>query len=259
MTVQGEGKISNGTDSESISCFVRCCSGEAHCSNRKECTTTSKLSRISQYYCSNRQKCVSSSSRCNYRNDCGDSQDEASCYEYCFSKNTGWNSDGWGSLVYFDRHRVYCGGSGNVLTAFYLRRNGGSIRYNYKCCRLKRTICYNQPRYTGWNSDGGGNTIYLDRHSVNCGDYGYINHFQLKRGGRNVQYYYTCCHLYSSYRSTWCYNRYTRFTDTGRGKNYYLDRQTVQCNSRYFLTRFEMQTSGPYRWRYFYRCCRQAY
>ncbi len=238
VTAHGQGKICKGSDSETAPCFAnKCCSGQFHCSNRK--------------------KCVSSHSRCNYNNDCGDRQDEQSCYEYCFMKYTGWNSHGGGNLVYIDRHNINCGGSGYVLQMFHMQRSGSNMRFQYKCCRLKASVCSNSGRSTGFNSAGRGNTIYLDRQTVSCGDGGYLNGYRLQRSGGNVRYYFTCCNLYySSQRSrTSCYGSYTGYTYNGGGKNFYLDRQTVQCNSRYFLTQFNLQNSGR-NWRYYYRCCR---
>ena len=66
-------------------------------------------------------------------------------------------------MVYFDRHRMDCGGSGSVLKMFRLRRRGGRIGFEYRCCRLRKTVCYNSRRTNGFSSDGGGNAVYLDR------------------------------------------------------------------------------------------------
>ena len=240
ITKQGEGKTCNGTYNQTKICFNGCCSGQFHCSNRK--------------------KCISSSYRCDYTNQCGDGQDERYCNEACYTKHTGWNSDGGGNMVYFDRHRLDCGGSGSVLKMFRLRRRGGRIGFEYRCCRLRKTVCYNSRRTNGFSSDGGGNAVYLDRQTVSCGTYGYLNGYWLERnGGHNsIRYSYYCCNLrYSRHRArTTCYNEITNWTYNGNGKSYYLDRQTVQCSRpRYFLTSFRLQRSGS-NWRYHSRCCK---
>ena len=47
---------------------------------------------------------------------------------------------------------------------------------------------------TGWNAEGGGNAIYLDRHDVRCGANEMLSQFQLQRsGGGHWRYLYKCC------------------------------------------------------------------
>ena len=239
ITKQGEGKACNGTYNETTTCFNGCCSGQFHCSGRK--------------------KCISSSYRCDYNNQCGNRQDEWSCRESCYTRATGWNSDGGGNMVYFDRHRLSCGGSGRVLQMFRLQRRRGQIRFFYKCCQLLKTVCSNSRRSNGYSSDGGGDTVYLDRQTVSCGSHGYLNGYWLERGHGSVRYSYYCCNLYySSHRArTRCYTRTTGWTYDGNGKSYYLDRQTVQCGQRQFLTYFKLERNGRHdHWRYRYQCCR---
>ena len=47
---------------------------------------------------------------------------------------------------------------------------------------------------TGWNAEGGGNAVYLDRHDVRCGGNEMLSQFQLQRNGRgSYRYLYKCC------------------------------------------------------------------
>jgi hypothetical protein len=56
---------------------------------------------------------------------------------------------------------------------------------------------------------------------------------------------------------TTCYTSRTGFTYDGNGKSYYLDRQTVRCTHRYFLTYIRLERNGRHdRWRYRFTCCK---
>jgi len=47
---------------------------------------------------------------------------------------------------------------------------------------------------TPWNSEGGGNAVFLDRHDVNCNQNEMLNKFHLVRSGKGTYHYdYTCC------------------------------------------------------------------
>jgi hypothetical protein len=242
VTKQGQGTSCNGSNTETTSCFNRCCGYQFHCSNKK--------------------KCIPLSRKCNYNNDCGDKQDEASCSERCWVKRTPWNNAGGGNMVYMDRHRLTCGGARGIKM-FRLRRSGGSIRYEYICCALTRSnVCANTRRWNGFTYDGNGDTVYLDRQTISCGNrHGYVNGFWLERNGRHnrIRYSYDCCNLksYQHRVRTTCYTSRTGFTYDGNGKNYYLDRQTVRCNYRYFLTYIRLERNGRHdRWRYRFTCCK---
>lgn len=51
-------------------------------------------------------------------------------------------------------------------------------------------------KFTPWNADGGGNTLYLDRHRLNCGaSSDVLRSFQLERLGNKIRYKYMCCNL----------------------------------------------------------------
>ena len=240
VTKQGQGTSCSGSNTETKSCFNRCCDYQFHCSNK--------------------QKCIPLSRKCNYNNDCGDKQDEASCSESCWVKRTSWNNAGGGDMVYMDRHRLTCGGARGIKM-FRLQRSGGKIRYEYICCALTSNVCANTRKWNGFTYDGNGDTVYLDRQTISCGNHGYVNGFWLQRNGRHnrIRYSYDCCNLrsYQHRVRTTCYTSRTGFTYDGNGKSYYLDRQTVRCTHRYFLTYIRLERNGRHdRWRYRFTCCK---
>ena len=157
-----------------------------------------------------------------------------------------------------------CGSTGYILSMFHLQRSGKNMRYQYKCCNFKDTaVCANRKKTTSFSKDGDGDAVYLDRHSADCGTTGYINDFKVERNSdhNKVRYSYYCCML----KSTWsgkshCYTTQTGMTDDGDGKVYYLDRQTVSCNSGYALSYFKLyRNSNHNKWAYHYRCCKVNY
>ena len=86
----------------------------------------------------------------------------------CHFETTPYNSDGGGNMVYLDRHYLNCGKRGMVR--FHLDRNGGSIRYEYFCCDIPAETPGKSISYTtAFTADGNGDTVYLDRETVDCG------------------------------------------------------------------------------------------
>jgi len=86
-------------------------------------------------------------------------------------------SDGW------DRLFSIQGGSGNVKVKGNLNV-GGQIT-SKKVCR---------DADSGWNTEGGGNTIFLDRHNVQCNDDESLTKVQFVRDGQgNFRYNFRCC------------------------------------------------------------------
>ena len=242
ITKQGNGRQCYGPSTQSKSCFNGCCSGQYHCTNTKNC--------------------IPSSDKCNYDNNCGDHQDESSCSEHCYVVGGSWEDDGGGNLVYLDRLNLKCGHWGKVLKMFHLERNGGRIRYKYKCCNLNKRICINVRKYNRFTLDGGGNSVYLDRQAVSCGNHAFLNGFWLRRNHalNRIRYEYLCCNLREERhrRRTHCEEKRTGYTyHDDKGSSVYLDRQKVECQGRSFLSSFALErdhSSGKH-WRYRYTCC----
>lgn len=221
-----------------------------------------------QFYCRNIRRCIHINYRCNYDNNCGDKSDERGCTETCYNGYSKLiHHHGGRNMFYLTATNAQCYGS--VIQSFKLTNYvGGRTRYNLKCCRLlKPWICRTTYKITAWNSAGGGNPVFLDRQSVDCGVYAYLTRFQLQRWGGYVRYYFGCCNLslHAHRVRTRCYTTQTGWNYDGNNNFRFLDRHFVKCNHKYFLTYFRLQRSvekgwkwRPPRnsWRYNYRCCR---
>jgi len=169
----------------------------------------------------------------------------------CTTKYTGWNSRGGGNAVYLDRHRMQCG-SNEVVNMFHLLRSGNNIRYQYKCCNVIPNILSYRGTNTGYQYNGGGNIVYLDRLSPSCNK-GIMGRIHLYRSGNNWRYQFSCG--YAS-QSLTCHSYSTSFTADGGGKVEYLDRQTVTCPYGWGVSSFHLnRNSGHNRVRYSYKCC----
>jgi predicted nucleic acid-binding Zn-ribbon protein len=108
-------------------------------------------------------------------------------------KYTNADEDGGGNMVYLDRQKVDCGDT--PITDFLLRRpTNNTINYAFKCSNLPHNgNC--RELVTPHDEDGGGNTVYLDRQNVECGEGEAMTSFRLTRNatGDRVNYTYTCC------------------------------------------------------------------
>jgi hypothetical protein len=113
-----------------------------------------------------------------------------------------------------------------------------------------------EPRYgkdTGWNDEGGGNVIFLDRHGVDCGHDGVVTQFNLTRAGNgNYRYNYQCARSRNPLR---CRDVSTPANDNGRGNAVYLDRHHVGCNANESLSAFRLVRPSEGTIAYHYRCC----
>ena len=102
------------------------------------------------------------------------------------------------------------------------------------------------------NDDGGGNSVFLDRHNVKCGHDEAISSFHLKRGGNKYQIVYKCCKT-----PVVCKPRpkENKMTDDGSGSMVFLDRQNINCGKNY-LTQFKMtRKPGGGQYKFSYTCC----
>ena len=173
-----------------------------------------------------------------------------------YKNTTRLNDDGRGNAIYLDRHDVNC--NNDLMGGFNLVRNKehNKIGYNYNCYNSDN-ISFGGvfKKNTNSNNDGGGNTIYLDRHNVDCGK-NPISSFKLNRPTKNtIQYNYSC----SNFKPTGkCTSNYTNWNDSGKGLNIYLDRHNVNCPTGSVLTQFKLETdhtNHPNQYRYKYNCC----
>ncbi len=98
----------------------------------------------------------------------------------CSNKYTWANRHNHGDMAYLDRHKPDCG-TGKVMSYYRLERSGKNMRYRYKCCQFKGNVYTMQQKYTSFNNDGNGKMYYLDRHTADCGPYGFISSIRIER------------------------------------------------------------------------------
>lgn len=112
------------------------------------------------------------------------------------------------------------------------------------------------PVNTPFTVDGGGNTVYLDRQSPNCGLTAMRSFHLVRNGaGNKVRYDLSCCSLPRDFRCT-TESRHTNYNFDGRGKVIYLDRHQVACPYNGFLKQFHLNRNGALdMYRYTYSCC----
>lgn len=76
-----------------------------------------------------------------------------------------------------------------------VRPTGDQIQWKYTCApntQSKPLSC--RQVTTGANEDGGGNTIYFNRHNIKCNANEAISRVHLTRpSGNQIQWEYTCC------------------------------------------------------------------
>ncbi|NOU49465.1 hypothetical protein HG263_02745 [Pseudoalteromonas sp. JBTF-M23] len=157
------------------------------------------------------------------------------------------NDDGQGNMVFLDRHHLNCGS--DALNSMHLYRpTPTQIAYEYGCTNMANSS--SNTMYTQANDDGGGNVVFLDRHTVNCEGKG-IQYLHLERPTSNtIRYHYTCGNkvLFD------VKDYFTNADEDGGGNAVYLDRQNVSCPNESVLSylRLERPTSNTIR--YHYKC-----
>lgn len=113
---------------------------------------------------------------------------------------------------------------------------------------------------TEFNSSGGGNTIFLDRQNVNCGDYG-LNNFRLSSNNSNVRYDYSCSTSLINNKDVnninieQTINKSTNSNSQGQGNVIFLDRHNLDCGENSYISQFKLDSMGkPYDYQYNYTC-----
>ena len=159
------------------------------------------------------------------------------------------NDWGGGNSIFLDRHTLDCGDDG--INQFKLGRpKGNQIQYSYKCVEGINSPA-NINKDTGANDWGGGNTIFLDRHNVNCGE-NPISKFRLVRPRPNqIRYDYTCN---SAKIKGQCRDSNTGWNQESN-MHIYLDRHNVKCEDDEVITQFKLNRDGKGKFRYDYKCC----
>ena len=168
-------------------------------------------------------------------------------------RSTRANDWGGGNSIYLDRHNVDCGNK--ALKGFHLRRpRGNQINYKYQCGGA--TSGAGIRKNSGTNHWGGGHTLYLDRHRVDCGP-NPLHQFKLVRPNHHsIRYNYKCGNRRHSGR---CRALNTGFNQ-GHRMSIYLDRHKIRCHNDEVLKSFKLnrqpRTGWPGKMRYDYQCCK---
>ena len=126
------------------------------------------------------------------------------------------------------------------------RNDCGNGQDESSCCKKN---------YTQTNDWGGGDSVYLDRHDINCGK-NMLREFQLETPKKDsrIRYRYHCCRF--SKPSVCSTKRKTNSATESNESLVYLDKQYVNCGSAGVLKRFHLaRTSNQKQWYYEYTCC----
>jgi len=120
---------------------------------------------------------------------------QLTCSDSRRTNGQSYNGGGEGNTVYLDRQTNNCYNKG--FSYLKLDRSGTNWNYKYDCCSVPSgsVSCYDTN--TGYNDDGDGKVVYLDRHTMSCNTNYYITYFKLVRNSSHNQYKYDyrCCKL----------------------------------------------------------------
>jgi hypothetical protein len=148
----------------------------------------------------------------------------------------------------------------NYTSGGSLYEAAGTGLISYKDATPRWNVIQNTA--TGFNDEGGGNTIFLDRHNVEC-EKNALNRFRLVRDGRgNYRYDYSCSAAFVNGGANVTDNaiesttrKSTPSNDSGGGNNIYLDRHYVGCDEGGFISQFKLDHMGiPGKYQYNYTC-----
>lgn len=157
------------------------------------------------------------------------------------------NDDGQGNLIFLDRHYLDCGSDGLSALALY-RPSATQIAYNYQCTELSGFT--NEVHYTPQNDDGGGNVVYLDRHTINC-EGKPLQFIHLERPtSDSIRYHYKC----GDKKLLGLTDYFTNADEDGGGNAVYLDRQAVACPQGEVLSYLRLERPTSNTMRYHFKC-----
>jgi len=176
-------------------------------------------------------------------------------YTLSDNPNTGFQTNGEGKVYYLDRHHVNCNNDG--LRRFQLKtvnQPGGennTIAYEFGCL-TGLGITETTEKETEADVDGDPpHSVYLERHTVDCGNKP-ITQFRLHRkDGDKIQYKYQC----GDTTSNSCRDVTTEYNDQGGGNVIYLNRHDIKCNEGEYLSKFRLNAGDNDKYRYEYKCC----
>lgn len=157
------------------------------------------------------------------------------------------NEDGGGNSVYFDRHQISCGYQGMKSLRLF-RPSHNQIAFDFHCRDIGESSTTSM--YTPPNDDGGGNSIFLDRHAVDCQNKG-LQFVHLYRPSHNqIAYHYKCGQQVLANIT----DHYTSPNDDGGGNSIFLDRHNLSCPNNKVLTYFRLFRPSGNTIEYHYKC-----
>jgi len=198
-------------------------------------------------------------------NGCPSSPQSRGCNTHgcaCHYTATSFNADGGGENIFFDRHSLNCGN--RKMTRWKLIRDSWhrNIKFLMTCCDTPGTGGCSW-RSTRLNDDGGGESVYLDRHDVRCNSNEALSYWKLNRGPggsgwgarrRTIKVDYKCCHTPDQGR---CHSISTHLNSDGGGNTVYFDRHDLKCPGSEVMQRWHLNRMGTHnRVRFDYTCCR---
>ena len=165
--------------------------------------------------------------------------------------NTDLSSDNRGSSFALANHNINC--ENNGIKQFHLKRGvNGDIKYEFTCS--DGNLGTSSIKKTDINGGGNGDTAFLDRHNIDCGNNKILSQVHLNKiqGQDAIQFDYTCK---ESDGPLTCRNIMTPLNSWGSGNNIYLDRHDINCNDDEALNQFNLFKTGD-QIQYKYSCCK---
>lgn len=130
-----------------------------------------------------------------------------------------------------------------------------SIACNTQPC-LNASTC--EWKTTDFDHNGGGEAIYLDRHSLHCEEGSVLSYMKLERNsdGGKIRYRYQCCRSQLTCTDSRTTNGQTH-NGGSNGNTVFFDRQTIDCHNK-GISYLKLDRTGDL-WNYKYDCCQVSY
>ena len=154
-------------------------------------------------------------------------------------------------------HDIRCP-ENQILKQYQLRRTHTkprNIYYSYQCENNQIIDSDSFELPTELNEYGNGNTVYLDRHDIECPSTHALSRIKLNKEGEQINYDYICnnANLHDITQHE------TPLNDDGNGKIIYLDRHNIQCPDGKYLNSVQLRrgndsTGRMNKYKFIYKC-----
>ena len=154
-------------------------------------------------------------------------------------------------------HDIRCP-ENQILKQYQLRRTQTeprNIYYSYQCENNQIIDSDSFELPTELNEYGNGNTVYLDRHQIECPPTYALSRIKLNKEGEHINYDYICNNA-NLHNIT---HHETPLNDDGNGKIIYLDRHNIQCPDGKYLNSVQLRrgndsTCRMNKYKFIYKC-----